>query len=146
MEVCSVGGHNEHGLVERVIRSLQESLEECGLRREKLTATGLQTLCKLVENDYNNLPLGFKFDRDQDNTEVLKILTPNMMRHGRINTRALSGPMRLPNGASEMVEKVVKTYEAWYKVWAETYIPKLLFRPKWFNNESDLKIGDLVYF
>ena len=145
-EVCSVGGHNEHGLVERVIRSLQESMEECGLRNRKLTATGLQTLCKLVENDYNNLPFGFKFDRDQDNTEVLKILTPNMMRHGRINTRALSGPMRLPHGASDMVDRVVKTYEAWYKVWSETYIPKILSRPKWFKNECDLKIGDMVYF
>ena len=68
------------------------------------------------------------------------------MRLGRINTRALSGPMRLPNGASEMVERVVKTYEAWFKVWSDTYIPKLLFQPKWFKNESDLKIGDLVYF
>ena len=102
-EVCSVGGHNEHGLVERVIRSLQESMEECGLRNKKLTATGLQTLCKLVENDYNNLPLGFKFDRDQDNTEILKILTPYMMRMGRINTRSLSCPLRLPGGASDMV-------------------------------------------
>ena len=52
-EVCSVGGHNEHGLVERVIRSLQESMEEAGLRNHRLTATGLQTLCKLVENDHN---------------------------------------------------------------------------------------------
>ena len=146
MEVCSVGGHNEHGLCERIIRSLQESLEECGLKSQKLSATGLQTLAKLVENDYNNLPAGFKYDRDQDNTEVLKILTPNMMRMGRINTRALSGPLRLPAGSSEMVDRVIKNYEAWYKVWSEAYIPKLLFKPKWFKNETDLKVGDLVYF
>ena len=63
MEVCSVGGHNKHGLVERVIRSLQESLPECGGTSNHLTATGLQTLCKLVENDYNNLPIGFKYDK-----------------------------------------------------------------------------------
>lgn len=101
-EVCSVAGHNEHGLVESVIRSLQESMEECGLRYRKLNATGLQTLCKLVEN---NLPLVFKFDREQDNTEVLKILTPN------INTRALSGPMRLPLGASDMVDSLSPAYQ-----------------------------------
>ena len=40
-----------------------------------------------------------------------EILTPNMLRLGRINTRALSGPLRLPTGASEMVEKVIKAYE-----------------------------------
>ena len=145
-EVCSVGGHNEHGLVERTIRTLQDSMEESGLRNQRLTATGLQTMCKLIENDYNNLPCGFKYDRDQDNTEVLKILTPNMMRLGRINTRALSGPLRLPAGASELVDKVVKTYEAWYKVWSAAYVPKLLFKPKWFRNECDLKVGNLVYF
>ena len=27
-----------------------------------------------------------------------------------------------------------------------TYIPKLLFCPKWFRNETDLNIGDLVFF
>ena len=88
----------------------------------------------------------FKYDRDQDNTETLKILTPNMMRLGRINTRALSGPLKLPNGASDMVERLVKLHEAWYRVWSLTYIPKLLFRPKWFRNETDLNIGDLVFF
>ena len=45
-----------------------------------------------------------------------------------------------------MVEKVVKLYVAWYKVWSLTYIPKLLFCPKWFRNETDLNIGDLVFF
>ena len=61
-------------------------------------------------------PLALNMIRDQDNTKTLKILTPNMMRLGRINTRALSGPLRLPNGASDMVERVVKLYVAWYKV------------------------------
>jgi hypothetical protein len=69
-----------------------------------------------------------------------------MMRLGRINTRALSGPLRLPHGASEMVEKVKKAYEAWFKIWSESYVQKLLFKPKWFKDDTDLKIGDLVYF
>ena len=145
-EVCSVGGHNEHGLVERIIRSIQDSMLECGLHSKKLTATGLQTLAKLVENDYNNLPAGFKYDRDQDNTEILKILTPNMMRMGRINTRALSGPLKLPSGMSDMVERVAQVYKAWYKIWSEAYVPKLLFRPKWFKDDVDVKVGDIVYF
>ena len=146
LELCSVGGHNEHGLVERTIRSVQESLEESGLKMKRLSATGLQTLAKLVENSCNNLPIGFKYDKSPDNTEALKILTPNMMRMGRINTRALSGPLTLPSGMSDMVDKVVKTYEAWYKVWSDAYIPKLLSRPKWFRAETDIQVGDIVYF
>ena len=132
-EVCSVGGHNEHGLVERVIRSLQDSMEEAGLRNQKLTATGLQTLCKLVENDHNNLPLGFKYDRDQDNTEVLKLLTPNMMRLGRINTRALSNPLRLPHGASEMVEPVRPVQSICLSI----YI--------WINTNSYIHCNNILY-
>ena len=50
------------------------------------------------------------------------------------------------NGASDMVERVEKSYKAWYKVWYDTFVPKLLFRPKWFKDECDLKVGDLVYF
>ena len=69
-----------------------------------------------------------------------------MMRMGRINTRALSGPLRLPSGASEMVDWVKKAYEAWFKIWSESYMQKLLFKFKWFKNDTDLKIGDLVYF
>ena len=143
---CSVGGHNEHGLVERVIRCLQDSMEEAGLKHSKLSATGLQTMCKLVENELNNIPLGFKYDRDSDNTEVLKLITPNMMKLGRINTRSLSCPLRLPHGASEMVERVRKSYETWFKLWSTAYVPKVMFKPKWYKTDVDLKIGDVVFF
>ena len=47
---CPVGGHNVHGHVERVIRSVQELLEEGGIKQQRLHATGFQTLLKLVEN------------------------------------------------------------------------------------------------
>ena len=29
---------------------------------------------------------------------------------------------------------------------SDSYIPKLLFKPKWFRDDVDLKIGFLVYF
>ena len=63
----------------------------------------------------------------------LKILTPNMMHMGRMNARALTEPLTLPSGMSDMVDKVVRMYENWYMVWSDAYIPKLLSRPKWFK-------------
>ena len=60
-EVCPVAGHNQHGHVERRIRTVQCSLEEAGLHSKRLHATGLQTLLKLIENQLNNLPLGFTY-------------------------------------------------------------------------------------
>ena len=145
-KVCPVQGHNVHGQVERVIRSVQESFMDCGLLSARYHATGLQTLCKLIENQYNNLPLGYHYGRDQDNGALLKLICPNQLRVGRMNKRALDGPVRLPAGKMEMLETVNRIYQLWFNIWKEAYVPKLMVRPKWFRSERDLVTGDLVYF
>ena len=145
-DYCSVGGHESHGMVERVIRSVQQGLNDCGLQTSRLHATGVQSLCKLVENAYNSVPIGYSYDRDQDNTGILKIICPNMMRMGRTNQRTLDGPIRLARGARELLTKVEDMYKAWFKVWQDTVVPKLLFQPKWYDKDCDLLEGDLVYF
>ena len=106
--VCPVSGHNQHGQVERKIRTVQDSLKECGLYTKRLHATGLQTLLKLIENQLNNLPIGYTYGRDQDNTPLLQMLTPNMLWVGRSNERALEGPMRMPTGVGDLLEEVEK--------------------------------------
>ena len=105
-ETCPVSGHNMHGTVERIIRSIQESMEECNFKKLILHATSLQTMLKVIENQYNNLPLGYHYHQDQDNTPLLKIITPNMLRVGRINSRSLDGPVRLPNKFKEQLKAV----------------------------------------
>ena len=145
-EVCPVQGHNMHGMVERIIRSLQESFTDSGLLAGRYHATGLQTLAKLVENQYNNLPLGYHFGKDQDNGPLLKMVCPNHLRVGRMNKRSLDGPVRLPRGKMEMLENVDKMYSAWFRLWKEVFVPKLMFQPKWFKTDRDLVEGDLVFF
>ena len=144
--VCGVGGHDRHGQVERVIRSVQESLADSGLKTKILHATGLQTLCKLVESQYNNLPIGFHYSRAADNTPLLRIITPNMLRTGRVNQRSMEGPVRLPESRKEMLKQVEETYYAWFKIWLNTLVPKLMFTPKWFKSDKDLEVGNIVYF
>ena len=146
LSVCPVMGHDRHGHVERVIRSIQESFMDSGLVNSVIHATGLQTVCKLVENQYNNLPLGYHYGRDENNSALLKIITPNMLRVGRVNKRSVDGPMRLPKDRSEILAKVCETYDSWFKIWSECMVPKLLFQPKWFKTEESLKVKDLVYF
>ena len=46
----------------------------------------------------------------------------------------------------EFLAKVEETYMAWYKIWLETLVPKLMFIPKWYKTDKELKQGDLVYF
>lgn len=107
---------------------------------------GWQTFCKLAENTYNNLPIGFSYSRYQDNTELLKILTPNMLRVGKLNSRALQGPIRLPVSKKELLEHVEKLYSGWFKIFNDTVVPRLVQQPKWFKVEEHLQEKDIVYF
>ena len=144
--LCPVAGHDRHGHVERIIRSVQESFDDTGMKTKILHATGLQTICKLVESQYNNLPLGYHYGRSADNSKLLKIITPNFLRVGRSNKRSLDGPIKLPANRMEILARVDETYQAWFRIWRDTFVPKLMFQQKWFNSDKELKEGDLVYF
>ena len=146
LEEAAVGGHDQHGKVERTIRSVQDSMEDMGLSKLRVHAMGLQTICKQVENAYNNLPLGYRYERDQDNTSTLKMLVPNMLKTGRINSRALDGPVKLSNDNRKMLGQIQEKFEAWYKIWCEVYVPKLMAQKKGFKNDRDLAVDDLVYY
>ena len=135
---CPVSGHNFHGQVERCVRSVRDSLSASGAFNKILHATGLQTVMKLVENQINNVPLGYAFGRDGDNCSSLRIITPSMLRHGRNNVRALDGPIQLADGFNKMLEKVESTYEAWFKIWRDSWVPKLMRGPKWYRSDTDL--------
>ena len=144
---CPVGGHYVHGHVERTIKSIQEMLDSCGVKTKRLHATGLQTLLKLTENNYNSLPLGYKYDRSLTNTPMLKIITPNFFKMGRNNNRALDGPVRMPGDGGELLKSVNELYDGMFKLWADTYVPKLIYQPsKWNKDDLELHVGDLVYF
>ena len=146
VEECAVGGHDQHGKVERMIRSVQDSLEDLGLSRMRIHSMGLQTMCKQIENSLNNLPLGYRFQRDQDNTETLQILVPNMLKIGRINSRAMDGPVKLSSDNRKMLSDIQQKFEAWYKIWCDIYVPKLMVQKKNFKNDRDLEQNDLVYY
>ena len=69
-----------------------------------------------------------------------------MLRTGRLNQRSLEGPIRLPENRKEMLKQVEETYLAWFKIWLNTLVPKLMYTPKWFKSDKDLEKGNLVYF
>ena len=125
---------------------MRDALADSGALNRALHATGLQTVMKMIENQVNNVPLGYAFGRDGDNSPILRIITPSMLRHGRNNTRALDGPIELASGYDKMMERVDQTYHAWFRIWRDAWVPKLMYAPKWFKSEVDLNIGDLVYF
>ena len=145
-EKAPVSGHNFTGLVERKIKTVQECFSKINLESQRLHATGLQTLAKLVETSINNLPMGFSYGRDSNNTPLLRIITPNLMKIGRLNSRALDGPVRFPSGPKDIMMKVEKVFDAFYRIWNSSMVPKLIQQPKWFKDSPEVKADDVVYF
>ena len=141
-----VSGHNYHGLCERKILTVQEILQRMEVDKMRLHATGYQTLMKLIENEVNNLPVGFTYGRHNDNSPLLKLVFPNLLRFGRNNQRSLAGPIKVPKNPGELMKKIQNAFDIFYNLWNETIIPKLMKAPKWYDSKSNLKIGDIVYF
>ena len=77
---------------------------------------------------------------------MLKLIFPNLLKIGRINKRALSGPIKLPKGPNDLIERVERAYKTFFKVWNITMIPKLLKMHKWYDGKGELNVQDIVYF
>ena len=146
--VCPVSGHNYHGLVEAKIKTAQAGLEKSGASNTRLHATGMQTLAKLIEVDLNNTPFGVTCSRSDSNTPLLKLLSPQMMRMGRINSRNPLGPFKLPDAPRTLLDRVEACYKLWFNEYRDTLLLKYLLdlQPKWFKSSVDTKVQDCVYF
>ena len=55
--------------------------------------------------------------------EIMKMICLNHFRMGRLNKRALTGPMRLPKNREEQLEVIGKTYDPCFKIRRDTYVP-----------------------
>ena len=53
--------------------------------------------------------------------------------------------MRLPKNREEQLEVIAKTYDAWFRIWRDTFVSKLMHQPIWFKTDRDLFVGVLVY-
>ncbi len=45
-----------------------------------------------------------------------------------------------------MLDQNNDLYEAWFKTWLVSYVPTLMFQPKWYKSDRDPKIGDVILF
>jgi hypothetical protein len=77
---------------------------------------------------------------------VLKMISPNHLRMGCLNMRALDGPMSLPKNREEQLNVRAKMYDAWFRIWRDTYVPKQMHQPIWFKTDRNLVVCDFVYF
>ena len=141
LDVCPVGGHNMHGKVERRIRHIKESLAKA-MMNQRLSVLQWETIAGIIANSINNLPLAL--GNIKGDFEAMDLITPNRLLLGRNNDRCPIGPMRATDDPKRMLLVNQKIYEAWFENWLLSHVPKLMEQPKWFRDDRDLKVGDIV--
>ena len=139
-------GHSAHGRIEKRIQMLQKSLEQSEIRNSRCTATGWQTIAKLIEHSVNSIPIGFLNHQSGGQNQKLRILTPNSLKLITTSDRAPAGLFEIPHGPADIMENIKLKYEAWYRIWNDEYLPLIMERQKWHFSEENLKPEDVVYF
>ena len=146
VETCGVGGHHQHGKVERKIRHIKETFMK-SFHNERLSVLQWQTVADETTNCINNLPIGTGSSRNINmELDDLDIITPNRLRFGRNNERAPLGPAYLSNDPFKFMDLNQKIFDAWWEHWLTSAVPELIEKPVCWRKEDNLQKGDVVLF
>ena len=140
--VCPVGANYMHGKVEGKIQQIKKSVSK-NLNNRRLSVLQWETLGAQISNSIN-LPIGVGSKCEM--LENLDILTPNRLILGRNNDSCPTLPLGLTRDHKKIIGINVKLFNAWFSSWLISYVPSLIDRPKWFHNDSDIHVGDVVLF
>ena len=119
------------------------SIEKC-YQNHRLSILQWETVGSQCANTINDMPLAL--GNQVGDFEVADILTPNRLLLGRNNQRSPEGTLTVSNDPSKFLDTNQKIFDAWFNVWLNVHVPKLMFTPKWFKTNQHLKQGDLVLF
>ena len=142
-KTCPVGAHYMHGKVERKIKHAKESFNKC-LENQRLSIIQWETLGDKIANSMNNLPIAL--GNVVDNLENLDILTPNRLLLARNNDRCPIGTLDVSSDLKKIIQANNELFNTWFRCWVISYVPKLMFQPKWYISDRDTKVGDVVLF
>lgn len=78
--------------------------------------------------------------------EMADLITPNRLLLGRNNERSPTGRLAVENDNLKLIRDNQRIFDAWFDAWLTTHVPNLVARPKWFNSDTDLNVGDVVLF
>ena len=103
-----------------------------------------ETLCSEIANSVNNLPVAI--GNETDELENVYLLTPNRLRLRRNNQRSPVGPLEVTDKIERLMRLKTDVFESWWETWLTSAVPKLMPKPKWFVNDRDIQVGDVVLF
>ena len=141
--VCPVGAHYVHGKVERKIKQIKKCVD-IHIQNERLSSIQWETLMAQISNSINNLPIGLR--NKVEDLENLDILTPNRLILGRNNERCPNAPLSLSGDHKKMIDRNASIFRAWFKAWLVSYVPSIVERPKWHQDDNHINVGDVVLF
>ena len=114
------------------------------LDKEKLSVLEWETIGDQIANCINDTPLAMRYvPRD---VEQIDLLTPNRLMLGRNNDRSPAGPLCTNFNPDRLIEQNERIMIAWFECWLISHVPKLVDRPKWFDSDTDVAVGDVVLF
>ena len=141
--MCPVGGHNFHGRVERKIKEIKISIEK-NVQIERLSILQWETLGSEISNTINDLPLAI--GNVVSEFEAMDLLTPNRLILGRNNNRSPIHPLAVSNNYQRIIKDNEKIFTTWFENWLISHVPKLMVQPKWYLDDRDVKVGDVIIF
>ena len=140
---CPVGGHNQHGAVERSIRDIKSLLDQVytGLT---LNLISYETCFAWIANELNCFPICI--GSRTSNLDHIDLITPSRLLLGRNNRRSLGGYVKIET-PTRLMEQMDKVYRSWWNVWKNEkiadYIPH---SPLWKTTSEQPSAGDIVIF
>ena len=143
LKTCPVGGHNFHGKAERKIKAVQETMVK-SMVGARLSILQWETLCAQVANTVNNLPVAI--GNETEDLECVDLITPNRLRLGRNNERSPIGSIDIVDKYDSILKMNAAIFNSWWEAWLVAAVPKLVPQPKWFRNDKDINIGDVILF
>ena len=78
--------------------------------------------------------------------KTMNLITPNRLELGRNNDRSPSGCVKISSDSKKILETNQSIFIVWYEKWHLSHAPNIMYQPKWFRTECDLKEGDVVLF
>ena len=94
----------------------------------------------------NNLPIARTNSSTQASRgEANEILTPNRLILRRNNDRSLEGLDRSRTNLAGIFEKNLKIQKNFYELFIKNVF-ELIPQPKWYKNDADLKVDDIVMY
>ena len=146
VKVSNPKSHEERGRVEAKVKTLRLMLEKLSISKAKaMTTISWETLFARIANEVDNIPI-CKGNSSNVKDLGFDIITPNRLKLGRNNSRALDESYLLvPETEVELLEACRNYQKVWYQILVDR-LHHLIPKSKKWQNTDGVETGDIVVF